>query len=148
MSIPVIYNLRSLRQRPTSTLTTAFGMALVVGVFVAMMALSNGFRSALVSTGSVDNVILLRKGAMAEMNSGIGRQETSIVSGMPFVATNADGRPLISAETFVVVPLQRSEGRGLANVVVRGVGLRAFEVRNGIEITEGRGVSIEALEGE
>ena len=138
MKIPLIYNLRSLRQRPVSTLTTALGMALVVAVFLAMMSMANGFSSALVSTGSDDNIILLRKGAMAEMNSGIGRQETSIVSGMPFVATNADGRPLVSAETFVVVPLQRSEGRGLANVVVRGVGLRAFEVRKGIEITEGR----------
>jgi len=38
--IPIIYNLRSLRQRPVSTATTALGMALVVAVFVAMMALS------------------------------------------------------------------------------------------------------------
>ena len=138
MKIPIIYNLRSLRQRPVSTLTTAFGMALVVGVFVAMMAMSNGFRSALVSTGSEENVILLRKGAGAEMNSGITRDAANIVAGMPFVATNTEGRPLVSAETFVVVPLQRSGGRGLANVVVRGVGLRAFEVRRGIEIIEGR----------
>ena len=138
MKIPIIYNLRSLRQRPVSTLTTAFGMALVVGVFVAMMAMSNGFRTALVSTGSDENVIVLRKGAGAEMNSGIGREAANIVAGMPFVATDAEGRPLVSAETFVVVPLQRAEGRGLANVVVRGVGLRAFEVRTGIEITEGR----------
>jgi len=138
VSIPIIYNLRSLRQRPVSTLTTAFGMALVVGVFVAMMALSNGFRTALVSTGTDENVLLLRKGAVAEMNSGIGRQAVSIVAGMPFVATDEQGRPLISPETFVVVPLYRSEGRGLANVVARGVGLRAFEVRKGIEITEGR----------
>ena len=138
MSIPVVYNLRSLRQRPVSTLTTALGMALVVGVFVAMMALSNGFRSALVSTGSDDNVILLRKGALAEMNSGISRQDVSIVAGMPFVATDSDGRRLLSAETFVVIPLYRSEGRGLANVVARGVGLTAFDVRKGIEITEGR----------
>jgi len=138
MRIPIIYNLRSLRQRPVSTLTTAFGMALVVGVFVAMMAMSNGFRAALVSTGSDENVILLRKGAGAEMNSGIGREAANIVSGMPFVATNAEGRPLVSPETFVVVPLQRAGGRGLANVVVRGVGLRAFEVRSRIEITEGR----------
>jgi ABC-type antimicrobial peptide transport system permease subunit len=113
-------------------------MALVVAVFVAMMALSNGFRTALVSTGSEENVLLLRKGAVAEMNSGIGRQAASIVAGMPFVATDEEGRPLISPETFVVVPLYRSEGRGLANVVARGVGLRAFEVRKGVEITEGR----------
>ncbi len=138
MSIPVIYNLRSLRQRPVSTLTTAFGMALVVGVFVAMMALSNGFRAALVSTGSDENVLVLRKGAVAEMNSGIGRQDASIITGMPFVALDDEGRPLVSPETFVVVPLYRSEGRGLANVVVRGVSARSLDVRRGIEITEGR----------
>jgi len=138
MRIPIIYNLRSLRQRPASTLATAFGMALVVAVFIAMMALSEGFRAALVSTGSAENVILLRKGAGAEMNSGISREGAAIVAGMPFVATNTDGRPLISAETFVVVPLQRSGGKGLANVVVRGVGLLAFEVRSNIEIIEGR----------
>ena len=61
MKIPIIYNLRSLRQRPASTLTTALGMALVVAVFVAMNALANGFRAALVSTGSPENVIVLRK---------------------------------------------------------------------------------------
>jgi ABC-type antimicrobial peptide transport system permease subunit len=138
VSIPIVYNLRSLRQRPVSTLTTAFGMALVVGVFVAMMALSNGFQTALVSTGSEENVLLLRKGALAEMSSGISRQDASIVGGMPFVATNESGRPLVSAETFVVIPLYRSEGRGLANVVARGVGLAAFDVRKDVEIVEGR----------
>jgi ABC-type antimicrobial peptide transport system permease subunit len=113
-------------------------MALVVGVFVAMMALSNGFRAALVSTGSDENVLVLRKGAVAEMNSGIGRQDASIITGMPFVALDDEGRPLVSPETFVVVPLYRSEGRGLANVVVRGVSARSLDVRRGIEITEGR----------
>ena len=138
MSIPVIYNLRSLRQRPVSTVTTALGMGLVVGVFVAMMALSNGFRTALVSTGSDENVILLRKGALAEMNSGISRQDASIVAGMPFVAKDEDGRPLVSPESFVVIPLYRSEGRGLANVVARGVSPQALEVRKGVEIIAGR----------
>lgn len=138
MKIPIIYNLRSLRQRPVSTLTTALGMALVVAVFIAMNAMANGFHAALVGTGSPENVLLLRKGAQQEMNSGLDRQAASIVAGYPFVATGADGLPMISAETFVVVPLQRADQGGLANVVVRGVSLRAFEVRRGIEITEGR----------
>ncbi|MBM4188881.1 MAG: ABC transporter permease [Gemmatimonadetes bacterium] len=137
MKIPIIYNIRSLRQRPASTLTTAIGMALVVAVFVAMNALANGFRAALVSTGSTENVLLLRKGANGEMNSGIGRQAASIVGGLPFVARGADGLPLVSPETFVVVPLERAGG-GRANVVVRGVSLQAFVVRNGIEIVTGR----------
>ena len=138
MKIPLIYNLRSLRQRPVSTLTTAVGMALVVGVFVAMMALANGFRAALTTTGSPDNVFLIRKGANQEMYSGVSRQAASIVASMPFVATGEDGLPLISPETYVVVPLQRVGGAGLANVVARGVSTRAFEVRRGVEITEGR----------
>jgi ABC-type lipoprotein release transport system permease subunit len=138
MKIPIIYNLRSLRQRPVSTVTTALGMALVVAVFVAMNALANGFRAALVSTGSADNVILLRQGANAEMNSGIGRQAASIVGGLPFVARDADGQPLVSAETFVVVPLERANQGGMANVVVRGVSTRAFEVRRGVAVVAGR----------
>jgi putative ABC transport system permease protein len=137
MKIPIVYNLRSLRQRPASTLTTALGMALVVGVFVAMMALSTGFRAALITTGSPDNVFLIRKGANQEMYSGISRQTASIVAGMPFVATGTDGLPLISAETYVVVPLER-EGGGLANVVARGVSTKAFDVRKDVRIVEGR----------
>ncbi len=138
MKIPIIYNLRSLRQRPVSTLTTALGMALVVAVFVAMNALANGFRAALVSTGSPENVVVLRKGVNSEMYSGLGRQTVSTLAGFPFIATDAEGRPLVSPETFVVVPLQRVAGGGMANVVARGVSLQAFEVRKGIRITEGR----------
>jgi ABC-type antimicrobial peptide transport system permease subunit len=138
MKIPIIYNFRSLKQRPASTITTALGMALVVAVFIAMMALSNGFMAALVSTGSPDNVIVLRKGANQEMNSGISRQSASIITGLPFVATGSDNLPLVSPETFVVVPLERRNNAGMANVVVRGVSLRAFEVRKGVTIIDGR----------
>lgn len=138
MKIPVIYNLRSLRQRPASTLTTAMGMALVVAVFIAMNALANGFRAALVSTGSTENVIVLRKGAQQEMNSGISRQAASIISGFPFVATSPAGLPMVSPETFVVVPLERANNAGMGNVVIRGVSQLAFEVRRGVRIVEGR----------
>jgi ABC-type lipoprotein release transport system permease subunit len=138
MKIPIIYNLRSLRQRPTSTFTTALGMALVVAVFIAMNALSNGFRAALVGTGSPENVIVLRKGAQQEMNSAIDRQGASIIGGLPFVAVNPDNLPLVSPETFVVVPLERSNQGGMANVVARGVSPRAFEVRKDVRVTAGR----------
>jgi ABC-type lipoprotein release transport system permease subunit len=138
MKIPIIYNLRSLRQRPVATVMTAVGMSLVVAVFIAMMALSNGFRAALSRTGSTENVILLRKGANQEMYSGISREGARIVTGLPFVATGDDGLPMVSPETYVVIPLQRANERGLANVVARGVSLRAFDVRKDVEISEGR----------
>jgi putative ABC transport system permease protein len=137
MKIPLIYNLRSIRQRPISTAATALGMAVVVAVFIAMMALSNGFKAALVRTGSTDNAFILRKGAQAEMNSGIDRNTANVIGSMPFVAADETGRPLVSPEIFVVVGLTRLNG-GLANVVVRGISPQAIKVRRGITITEGR----------
>lgn len=137
MKIPILYNLRSLRARPTSTLTTALGMALVVAVFIGMMALSIGFQAALVRTGSMENILVLRRGADSEMSSGITRDIANAISALPFVAKDTNGEPLISPETFVVVGLERRNG-GMANVVIRGVSPKAFEVRNGVRITEGR----------
>ncbi len=69
-----------MRARPVSTALTALGIALVVAVFVAMLALANGFASALVRTGSPDNVLVLRKGADSEMSSSIAREASSIIS--------------------------------------------------------------------
>ncbi len=135
--IPLIYNLRSLRQRPVSTATTALGMGVVVAVFIAMMALSNGFQAALVRTGSSDNVLILRKGAQTEMNSGIDRNSAAVIATMPFVATDETGRPLVSNEIFVVVGMTRRNG-GQANMVIRGINPIALKVRKGITITAGR----------
>jgi ABC-type lipoprotein release transport system permease subunit len=137
MKIPVIYNLRSLRQRPVSTLTTAVGMGLVVLVFIAMMALSRGFRAALVETGSTDNVIVLRKGSDSELVSGIGRGTAQTIAAFPFVADGPDGRPLVSPEVYVLISLERlTEGEAL--VVARGINPEAFDVRKNVEIVEGR----------
>ena len=62
MKIPIVYNVRSVLQRPVSTALTALGIALVVAVFIGMLALANGFRTALVRTGSDRNVLVLGAG--------------------------------------------------------------------------------------
>jgi ABC-type lipoprotein release transport system permease subunit len=71
------------------------------------------------------------------MNSGIDRNTANVIASMPFIATDGTGRPLVSPEVFVVVGLTRLNG-GLGNVVVRGVGPQATQVRKGITLTSGR----------
>ena len=138
MKIPLIYNVRSLGRRPVSSAMTALGVALVVGVFIAMLALANGFKMALVRTGSPDNVVVLRKGADSELSSGISRDNAEIIAALPQIAAASDGSPLVSPEVFVPTNLDAA-GAGEAQLVVtRGVTTRAFEVRRGIRITEGR----------
>lgn len=144
MKIPIMYNVRSVLQRPASTAFTAAGIALVVAVFIGMLALANGFRAALARTGSDRNVLVLRKGADAEMNSTLDRAAASIISTSPHIAVAADGRPMVSPEVFVVIPLPRvgEDGRvdsgAVVNVVARGISEKAWEVRNNIQLAAGR----------
>jgi len=138
MRIPLVYNVRSLLRRPVSSAMTAAGVALVVAVFIAMLALANGFRMALVRTGSPDNVLVLRKGADSELSSGIGRENASIIAALPQIATGTDGRPLASPEVFVPMSLDVASGHGDVLVVARGVSAQAFEVRQNLRIVAGR----------
>jgi putative ABC transport system permease protein len=138
MRIPLVYNVRSLLRRPVSSAMTALGVALVVGVFIAMLALANGFRMALVRTGSPDNVLVLRKGADSELSSGISRDNAAIIAALPQIRAGADGRPLVSPEVFVPMNLADAAGGGDRLVVARGVTAEAFQVRRNVRIVEGR----------
>ncbi len=140
MKIPLSYNARSLLQRPASTALTALGIALVVAVFIGMLALANGFRAALTRTGSDLNVLVLRRGADSELSSGLDRQSTDILAASPHIATGADGKPMVSPEVYVLIPLPRTgqDTTAVANVVVRGVSGAAWTVRNNLHIEEGR----------
>ena len=137
MKIPLIYNLRSIMQRPASTVMTAVSIGLVVAVFVAMLALATGFRAALATTGSPDNVIVLRQGANDELSSGVSRETARLIATFPHIATGEDGVPLVSPEVYVLLNPDRKTG-GIGNVVARGVDDRAFGVRKGVRIVAGR----------
>ena len=49
--MPLIYNLRHLVVRKMSTIFTALGIALVVFIFISMLAFVQGLRGALTTTG-------------------------------------------------------------------------------------------------
>jgi putative ABC transport system permease protein len=138
MAIPLVYNVRNVLQRPVGTLTTAAGIGLTVAILIAALALATGFRTTLVSSGSPDNVIVLRKGADSEISSGIGRSEVEILRALPDVAAGPDGRPLFSAEMVVVSNLKRIGQPGSSNVALRGVDLASIGVRATPRMVAGR----------
>ena len=139
MKIPLVYNVRSVLQRPVSTALTALGIALVVAVFIGMLALASGFRTALVRTGSDRNVLVLRRGADSELSSGLSRETASILAASPHVATGADGHPLVSPEVYVLIPLPKIfDTTQVANVVARGVSDQAWTVRSNVRVVAGR----------
>jgi putative ABC transport system permease protein len=137
MSLPLTYNIRNLIVRWRVTTLAVGAIALVVAVLVVLISMAQGFRLALQATGSVANAVLTQRGSTGELTSGISRDHANAVMVDSRVARDPAGRPLASPEIFVVAAVARMDGRD-ANVSLRGVTPRAFEVRNGVRIIRGR----------
>ena len=131
-------NLRTIPQRLGPSLVVVVGIAGVVGVLVSVMAMSEGFRHTLASTGRNDRVIMLRAGSDAEMSSGVERDQAALLAVLPGIARDAEGRPLASAELVVMVELPRKGETSPNNVPFRGVQPAAFAIRDEVRIVDGR----------
>src|SRR5690242_3242922 len=131
-------NLRNLPQRVGTSLVVVVGIAGVVGVLVSVLAMSEGFRQTLASTGRDDRVIMLRAGSDAELSSGVDRDQATLLASLPGVARDEAGRPEASAELVVMVDLPRKGESNPNNVPFRGVQRAAFSIRNEARLVEGR----------
>ena len=138
MALPIAYSLRSLVVRWKSTLLAMIGIGLVVAVFVGLLSMPGGFRRALRASGSVENALVLQKGAMSELGSSLSKAAGDWVADDPRIAHGRNGAPLVSPELVVVVALPRRSDGELSNVGVRGVTPAVFDVRNRVTIVEGR----------
>ncbi|MDZ7637772.1 MAG: hypothetical protein U5J83_05910 [Bryobacterales bacterium] len=61
------------RLRKTATIMTALGIAATVAVLLAVLALVVGLNSAFSATGHPLNILVMRKGSDAELNSNFSR---------------------------------------------------------------------------
>lgn len=138
MAIPLKYNIGNLRSRKVSTIMTILGIGIVIAVMVAMMALYNGVQQALVSSGSDENMMVLREGAQTEATSWVTREKFRILRALPGIAKAPDGEPLASPELIVIFKLARRDNPTGSNVNVRGVTQKAFDLRPYVRIVEGR----------
>jgi putative ABC transport system permease protein len=138
MALPLKYNVRNVLVRWRSTLATILGIALVVGVYVLMQAMAAGIRKSSANTGSPDNLLVVRKGSTAESSSIVSREQLRSLIYSPEIARNAAGEPLVSADVLVLLNLPRRDGRGEANVLLRGVSPRGREMRPQVRLVEGR----------
>src|SRR6202047_1122766 len=137
MAIPIIYNIRSVKARWTSTIVAVAGIAGTVGVFIAMLSLARGFKATLVSSGSEDNALITRAGATSEMTSGLAIDAVKVIQDAPGIARGSDG-PLLTSEAVLMAPIPlRSTGTD-ANVELRGVSPNVLAIRSNIQIKEGR----------
>ena len=138
MKIPFMYSLRNLWTRRLTTFLTGAGMALVVFVFAAILMLAEGLQKTLVETGSYDNVVIIRKGSVSEVQSGIERLQASIVETQPEVALGSEGQQLLAKELVVLITLPKRGTDKPSNVVIRGITKNSMTLRPQVKLIEGR----------
>ena len=107
MDLLFFYSFRNLLARRLTTSLTAAGMALVVFVFASIVMLAEGLQKTLVDTGSYDNVVIIRRSSVSEVQSGVERIQASIVETRPEVAVGAND-PLLESESGVRLDPWRS----------------------------------------
>src|SRR6202045_4068645 len=102
-------NVRSIPERWASSLVIVIGLAGVVAVFTALLAMATGFESTLKASGRTDVALIMRGGSDAELNSGLDRDSTDLIEQGPGIRAGADGKPLASAEMMVIAELIRKD---------------------------------------
>jgi len=135
--IPLIYSVRNLAVRRTSTTLTALGIGAVAWVFIFTLALAGGFEAALRTTGSAKNAIVILSGAASELMSIVSREGASSISAQPEIARAADGSPFAASELVVIWNLERNSG-STTNVIVRGVSPHSLSLRERAKLVAGR----------
>ncbi|MGH8134889.1 MAG: ABC transporter permease [Steroidobacteraceae bacterium] len=131
-------SLRSIPERWGPSIVIIVGLAGVVAVFTALLAMAEGFQSTLQATGREDVALVLRGGSQAELNSGLPRDQATLVKEAPGVTRGADGQPVASAEMIVIAELVKPGEKTGSNITVRGVEPAAFALRPQLHVVEGR----------
>lgn len=133
----VSYNLRSLLQRKGTALMTAVGIALTVAVLVTSLALAAGLRKVFAASGHPEQLLVMRKGATAELNSSISAEAARLIREMPGVARTGDGEPMVSPESISIVNLPSREYPDGMNITVRGLTRMGMNMRD-LRVVQGR----------
>lgn len=131
----------TLLQRAGSTAVIVIGIAGVVAVLVAMLAMAEGYRETLRRTGDNDTAIVLRGSSAAEVSSVLTHDSALVIEQAPGIARDAQGKPIVSPELVVAANLPIKNGKDaddLGSVQLRGIGEEAWKLRTNAHIIAGR----------
>jgi ABC-type lipoprotein release transport system permease subunit len=136
--IPISYIIRNIKKHKITSILTILGVTLVVFVFAGVLMLSNGLRATLVATGYDDNAVIIRKASQTEVQSIIPYDQAQLIVASPEIAPAKDNRPLYTNEIYVLINLPSRTDSTEANLVVRGITPKSFELRPNVKLIAGR----------
>ena len=141
--LPFDYAVRNLGRTPSRLLMSVCGSALVVLLVIAAGGFVYGMKSALKSSGSPRNIILLGAGSEESVERSEIPMRTAAIAAasLPNIKRMA-GVEAISPEIYLALPVQLSTDDQKNDTgklsVVRGIQPAAFMVHQGVRISTGR----------
>ena len=130
-------NIRNIPERWASSLVAVVGIAGVTLVLIAVLSIAAGFRQALELSGSQDVAVILRSGSTNEMSSGFGQDQVTIIRDAPGIKQDA-GKPILSAELYVLAEGKLKNKDTGANLPFRGVSVLSPLLRKSFKIERGK----------
>ncbi len=140
MALPFRYNLLSLMARPTSTWSSIGLIAIVIGAFAYLQAVTDSAFDTMVATGDRNTILVISQSASNETISGLPNDVVNRLEMTPTAVRDASG-PIISPELVGISSAFAKGDREVAvNTCVRGVDFeKACQVRHDkVKIIEGR----------
>ncbi|MGZ5266619.1 MAG: ABC transporter permease [Caldimonas sp.] len=130
----------TLRQRLGSSAVIVVGIAGVVGVLVALLAMAEGYSQTLRATGSAETAVVMRGASASEVMSVMDHDSVVQIAQTAGIARSAKGEPVASDELVVAanLPIKGGGADEEGSVQLRGVGEQAWAVRPQVKIVEGR----------
>ena len=141
MALPLKYSFKNVIIRWRSTVATIVGVGLTIVVYVGIQMMADAIEASGGKTGDPRNLLIIRRGADSESSSQVGRESFATFQYAEEIERDANGKPLISADTLVVIYLPRRGGElaaGGANVIFRGISPNGPALRPQVKLTEGR----------
>jgi len=106
-------------------------------VLLAVLALVSGLRTAFQSSGNPLQILVMRKGSNAELNSGMTRENFQDIKSIAGIAR--DGRePMASLEMMTVINLASVDSPSGMNLNLRGILPMGIKMRDGLKLDAGR----------
>ncbi|MGJ8628496.1 MAG: ABC transporter permease [Sulfitobacter sp.] len=142
-------NILSIGRRAAISMSMAFSVALAVCVLVGFLSMAAGFEAVLKNSGAETVAVVLGGGTNQETGSDISADTVRALQAMRAdigVERDDAGNPLMSQEYVqaVVMPFQ-SDGTS-RTVSLRGMDVIGAQLREGIQIVEGRMFNVGARE--
>jgi putative ABC transport system permease protein len=137
MALPLKYNLRNLTVRKGTTLATAITIGLTVMVYLMVMALARGIDLTLASSGEPLNLMVIRSGSTAELNSNVTREQFNALTYLDGVERDGD-QPMAAPEAVTLIYRARKGMSQGANITIRGISPMSTKLRSGFKLASGR----------